>query len=459
MQVTFVSFWHPYPADNGAKMRALAIIRALAREHSVDLIVLSAAEGAAEDAEPLRQLCRSITTIAVPLFSPRSGAGWRGFLSTVPRSFVITYDPTVTALLERRIAARECDLMICGELAAYYGLKVARAVAVFVDELDPSRYADAIRTARGVWSRLRATLTGWKYRRFVRAIEGVCAGLLVASEREARLLRAISAHAERIAIVPNGVTLTEQGEMPVHDAHRLVYSGSPTYAPNRDAVAFFAADILPRIRACIPDAWLAVTGKTESAPLGTLATTPGITFTGWLPDIRAYVATSRVCVVPLRQGGGTRLKILEAMALGTPVVATTKGVEGLDLTSGEDLLIADAPDAFADATSRLLTDDALYARIAAHAKETVATRYGWEIIGTEMLETLTRLTGRWAAQRGVGSPRRGSDPAVVTSASGTVETVAESTLHTFDDPMRLCTRSRTSEANHTTVSGSLEGNH
>jgi glycosyltransferase involved in cell wall biosynthesis len=108
--------------------------------------------------------------------------------------------------------------------------------------------------------------------------------------------------------------------------------------------------------------------------------------------------------VPLRQGGGTRLKILEAMALGTPVVATTKGAEGLDLTSGEDILIADDPDAFADATSRLLTDDALHARIAARAKETVATRYDWELIGAEMLETLMRLTSRWAVvHQGAGS--------------------------------------------------------
>jgi polysaccharide biosynthesis protein PslH len=406
MQVTFVSFWYPYPADNGAKMRALAMIRALAREHRVDLVVLGAEDRAADHPEPLRQLCRSITTIAVPVFFPQGGGDWRGLLNAIPRSLVNTYEPSVTALLARRIAAQECDIVICGERAAYYGLKVAHSVAVFVDDLDPSRYADAIRDAGGVRSRLRATLTDWKYRRFMRTIDRACAGLLVASEREARLLRAITAHDARIAVVPNGVTLTAPGDLPARDAHRLVYSGSPTYAPNRDAVSFFAADILPRVRARVPGAWLAVTGDTESVSLDDLATAPGVTFTGWLPDIRAYVAASRVCVVPLRQGGGTRLKILEAMALGTPVVATTKGAEGLDLTSGEDLLIADDPDAFADATSRLLTDDALHARIAARAKETVATRYDWELIGAEMLETLMRLTSRWAVvhQGATGTP-------------------------------------------------------
>lgn len=397
MKITFVSFWHPYPADNGAKMRALAIIRALAREYCVDLVVLGA-EQAAEDAGPLRQLCRSITTITVPTFSPRRGGGWRGFFHGTPRSFVATYNPAVTTLLERRIAARECDAVICGELAAYYGLKVARSVPVFVDEVEPSRNADAVRTAPSIPSRLRAALTDWKYREFVRTLDADCAGLFVASEREAVLLRAITAHAARVVVIPNGVTLTERREEPARDAHRLVYSGSPTYAPNRDAVTYFAADILPRIRARIPDAQLTVTGKTDGAALDGLVTTPGVTFTGWLPDIRAYVASSRVCVVPLRIGSGTRLKILEAMAVGTPVVATTKGAEGLDLRSGEDLLIADDPEAFADATVLLLTDDALHSRIASCARESVAARYDWEAIGTELLTMLTRLIDMWTTR-------------------------------------------------------------
>jgi glycosyltransferase involved in cell wall biosynthesis len=417
MQVTFVSAWYPFPTDNGAKMRALAIIRALAREHCVDLVVLNTGETATHDPEPLRHLCRSITTIPVPMFSPQSGSRWRSLFRATPRSFVTTYNPTVTALLERRIAARECDVVICGELAAYYGLIAARRLPVFIDELDPSRFIDAIRDAATTRRRIRATLTWWKHRRFMRRLLDACAGCFVASEREAALLRTIAPHAEHIALVRNGVTLTKPPDIPRGDARRLVYSGSPTYGPNRDAVAFFAADILPRIRARMPDAWLAVTGKTDGVPLDTLATTPGVTFTGWLPDIRAYVAASRVCVVPLRQGGGTRLKILEAMALGTPVVATTKGAEGLDLTNGEDILIADDPAAFADATVRLLTDDALHARIAARARATAA-RYDWEIIGTELLAALIRLSDAWAMRSDVrGDARNATDRGRATIAN------------------------------------------
>lgn len=405
MQITYLSFWHPYPADNGAKMRMLALLRALAREHQIDLIVLAAEAVDATDPGPLTELCRSVTTLVVPSFSPRGGLRWRDFMRSTPRSLLATYNPAVTRLVEGRIAGGECDVVICGDLAAYYGLMASRSIPVVIDELEPSRFVDAMRHAATMRGRLRAALTWWKHRLFARRLLEACAGCFVASEREAALLRALVSHPERVVIVPNGVSLTPPIEPAARDAHRLVYNGSPTYAPNLDAVTFFAADILPRIRSRLPDARLAVTGKTDGVPLDHLTRAPGISFTGWLPDIRTFVAASRVCAVPLREGSGTRLKILEAMALGTPVVATTKGAEGLAVTDGQDILLADDPAAFADATVRLLTDDALHARIACRARATVAARYDWGAIGADMLAALSRLTDPPPSQRGADTAR------------------------------------------------------
>jgi hypothetical protein len=112
MQITLLSSFYPYPADNGAKMRVLALIRALAREHCVDLVMLGADQRVAEDSGPLHQLCRSITSIPVPLFSPGHGASWRGLFTAMPRSIHATYNPAVTAFLEEQIAARTCDAVI-----------------------------------------------------------------------------------------------------------------------------------------------------------------------------------------------------------------------------------------------------------------------------------------------------------------------------------------------------------
>jgi glycosyltransferase involved in cell wall biosynthesis len=416
MQITFLSFWHPHPADNGAKLRVMALLRALAREHSVDLVILASEPADTDDSGPVAKMCRSIRTVAVPQFSPHCGLRLRDLIGTTPRSLLATYDPAVSRLIERRIAAGECDIVICGDLAAYYGKIAARSIPVFIDELDPSRFVDGMRLAPTMQRRLRAALTWWKYRLFARQLLGICAGFFVVSEREAALLRAIAPHPDRVVIVPNGVHIAQQPELPGRIARRLVYSGSPTYAPNLDAVSFFAADILPRIRSRIPDAWLAVTGKTEGVQLTHLMEEPGMTFTGWLPDIRAYVAASRVCVVPLREGGGTRLKILEAMAVGTPVVSTTKGAEGLNLTDGEDILIADDPGAFADATVRLLSNDALHARLASHARTTVAARYDWEAVCANMLAALARLTGTPQRGHATATQLRGDESVIEPAA-------------------------------------------
>jgi glycosyltransferase involved in cell wall biosynthesis len=126
---------------------------------------------------------------------------------------------------------------------------------------------------------------------------------------------------------------------------------------------------------------LAITGSTVGADLGGLNLDDSVHLTGYVPDVRIPVAEATVCVVPIRQGGGTRLKILEAMALGTPVVATSKGAEGLEVIDGEHLLLADTPQAFADATLRLLGDPALRARLVASARRLVEARYDWAQIG------------------------------------------------------------------------------
>src|SRR5262249_51624534 len=142
---------------------------------------------------------------------------------------------------------------------------------------------------------------------------------------------------------------------------RMIYSGSVTYFANLDAVRYFAQDIFPLIRRARPASFV-ITGSTGDIDVSDLLLDGTVTFTGRVPDAAHLVAHSSVVVVPLRIGGGTRLKILEAMAVGTPVVTTRKGAEGLDVEHGENILIADSPDAFAKAVLRVLDDFVLRAR-------------------------------------------------------------------------------------------------
>ena len=165
-----------------------------------------------------------------------------------------------------------------------------------------------------------------------------------------------------MSIVPNGVDVTRASlAAPAPADSRLIYPGSITYDANLDAVTFFASEILPLIRRARPHVELWVTGSTAGVETSALAGA-GVRFTGLLPDVDAAVRDSTVCVVPLRIGGGTRMKVLQAMALGTPVVATPKGVEGLDVMPGRHVLVADSPAHFAEQTLRLLQDASMRRR-------------------------------------------------------------------------------------------------
>jgi glycosyltransferase involved in cell wall biosynthesis len=207
-----------------------------------------------------------------------------------------------------------------------------------------------------------------------------------------------------VEVIPNGVDAAAMtaaaGEANLPQPDTLIYSGALTYSANFDAVDYFLREIFPHIRATRPDTKLLVTGKLEGVPVERLPQLPGVEFTGYLPDVSVAVARSWASVVPLRIGGGTRLKILEAMALGTPVVATRKGVEGLDVTPERDFLLADTPADFAAQTLRLLAGPDLRLALSYQARQTVQAKYDWADIGRvfngflDQLVVSTRPRGR-----------------------------------------------------------------
>jgi polysaccharide biosynthesis protein PslH len=170
----------------------------------------------------------------------------------------------------------------------------------------------------------------------------------------------------------------------------MIYPGALTYSVNLEAVLYFSREILPRVRRQIPEAQLFVTGSYEGIPPQRLPRGDGLTLTGHLPDVRRAVAESSICVVPLLRGGGTRLKVLEAMALGTPVISTSKGVEGLEVTPGVHVQIADRPDQFVSAVVRLLEDPERGRAMATQARELIRERYTWDRIGDLIERVLER---------------------------------------------------------------------
>ena len=190
-----------------------------------------------------------------------------------------------------------------------------------------------------------------------------------------------------MTVVPNGVDMAyytaptpplESQERP--GSSDLVFTAKMDFRPNVDAVLWFAEEALPLIRHESPETRLWVVGKDPHPRLAHLAEDPGIRITGWVEDVRPYIAGAGVYVIPLRIGGGTRLKVLEAMAMSKAIVSTSLGCEGFDLTADQELSVADTPDEFATAVLALLRDPEHRQRMGDAAHRYASTRYDWRLV-------------------------------------------------------------------------------
>ena len=178
-------------------------------------------------------------------------------------------------------------------------------------------------------------------------------------------------------------------------SHSLVFTGSMDWLPNEDAIFYFADAILPLIQQQCPDVSLEVVGRSPSRKLQALAERErSIRLTGWVEDIRPFVARGSICIVPLRIGGGTRLKIFEAMAMGKAVVSTTVGAEGLPVRDGENIVLADTPGDFAASVISLLHDSNQRRRLGASARALVQEKYSWRKVTESFAQALQGVVNR-----------------------------------------------------------------
>jgi glycosyltransferase involved in cell wall biosynthesis len=227
------------------------------------------------------------------------------------------------------------------------------------------------------------------------------------SDQDRRVLEGMASGGNYM-VVPNGVDVEFFQPEGGRD-QGLVFVGGNTWFPNRDALGYFCSEILPLLRegGSVPVRWV---GRASEQEIEDYRNLHGIELTGYVDDIRPYVRDAACYVVPLRVGGGTRLKILDAWAMGKAVVSTSIGCEGLDARDGENILIRDRPREFADAARMILNDTELRQRLASNARATVERLYSWDGIGGPMIERYMSLldqdrrkngdAGRYGSQRG-----------------------------------------------------------
>ncbi len=392
-QVLFIAWWWPYPANNGSKIRIYNLLKQLAAAHEVTLLAFAEpGEADADQIAHLRQFCARVEALPKPTYRPGSLKAVLGYASRWPRSLVDVYSPAMAAAVRRAAANGQVDVLVASQIQTMrYAEDIP--VPVILEESQITEFEDAARSAESPLHRLRAQLTLTKLRQSIRYFLVNGAALTVVSEAEQRAMQTFAPPGSRIAIIPNAVDAGANRPDPACPPQpaTLIYSGAVTYSANLDAVTYFIQEVWPRIRARAPQARFTVTGGTGSVDVRALADQPGVTFTGYLPEVAPAVRASWAAVVPLRVGGGTRLKILEAMALGTPVISTRKGAEGLNVHPGEDILIADTPDALAEAALQLFADAGLRARLSQAGRALVEREYDWTAVGRQFLQVIEEV--------------------------------------------------------------------
>jgi sugar transferase (PEP-CTERM/EpsH1 system associated) len=386
----------PYPPDRGTALRNWGLLAALARRHRVSLLAF--AEPGQTPAPPLLAATGG-RLAAVPAPAPRGPARRLAdlALSGRPDMAMRLDSPAFAARLRDWLAGEAFDVVQCEglELAAY--LDVARGAAprrpllVFDDHnaewlLQRRAYETDRRDPRRAHAALYSLVQWRRLRRFEARACRQADRVLAVSAADAAALEPLMP-GRRVQVVPNGIDTATYaagaaaGDAPAFD---LVFTGKMDYRPNVDAMLWFAEAVWPSIRAVCPGATLGVVGQQPHARLAALRGLPGITLTGQVADIRPYVERATVYVAPLRMGGGTRFKLLEAMALGRAIVATRLAAEGLEASDGSELCLADDPPAFAAAVIALLGAPERRAALGARARAHVRAHFDWEVIAPRL---------------------------------------------------------------------------
>jgi len=398
------------PLDKGGKLRTWHIMRHLAQRHAITYLSFADPGAKAGDVEGMREVCQSIET--VPRLDPPKGT-WRfradaaSYLADpVPYAIAKYRSPAYRRRLHELLRARRFDVVVCDFLVPMVNMpeRLPCPVVLFTHNVESEIWRRHVDTARNVVARQLLRQQWRRMQRFeAEALRRADVAVAV-SDADVDSFAELYPGAARkpLRVVPTGVDAEyfEPSTRPPRHAH-LVFTGSMDWLPNEDGVRYFAAEVLPRIRALVPDTTLTIVGRAPTPGVRKLADDPAIAVTGLVEDVRPYIADAQVYVVPLRVGGGTRLKIFEAMAMGRAVVSTTIGAEGLPVTPGRHIAIADEPEAFARAVVDLIRDSNARAGLEAAARRLVSEQYDWSVVAREFDRALTS-----AANNGEGDDER-----------------------------------------------------
>ncbi|MDX1614263.1 MAG: glycosyltransferase family 4 protein [Candidatus Promineifilaceae bacterium] len=399
-RVLVLSTWNPFPPTNGSRIRAYHLIRALASKYDVTLLAFAGHANGEPFTEPRRDWpgLKIFPVMADPYRHVVRSRPIR-YLSPIPLSY--WRSSHMSAVVEETMAKGSFELQVAlGIPAARHLRDYSTPTIVDVDTSLSFALRERYQAATGSLRRLATWLSwakaAWLERRILRPV----AACTVVARHERPYLQRLVGNAVQVKVSPNGVDCYNyQPQFADKVPNRLIYNGALTYDVNFEAMRYFLAAVYPRIRRHEPDVELYITGRTDGVTLSSLALDDSVHLTGFVDEIGDVVGRSTVAIAPIWEGGGTRIKILEAMALGTPVVSTSKGAEGLMVEPEEEILLADDADRFASQTIRLLNNPELRMRVAQRARRLVERHYDWRDVGEAFCQLIEQVAEQHSRPR------------------------------------------------------------
>lgn len=378
MRILFISYWLPYPIDNGSKLRVYGLLRGLAQHHEVTLLSFVDNQPSGSVAPELSSLCREVHLVPYKNYNPTGIRSLLGLFRITPRYISDTFSPEMAHCIQETLATRKFDLVIASQFGAACYRPYFRNIKALFEEVEIGSFLERFKIERSIFHRIRYWLTWMKHRRFIANLLREFQLCTVVSEQEQQLIQKIAPDYHEVEIIPNFINVAEYRTVEINPRpNSLIFTGPFRYFANHDAMVWFLNEVYPIIQAQVPDVHLTITGDHANMPLPAAS---NVRLTGSVDDVRPLIASSYVSLVPLRVGGGTRLKILEAMALGVPVVSTMIGAEGLEFSDGRHLLIGDTAEIFASQVIRLLKNPVERREIIDNARRLVAEKYDWAVV-------------------------------------------------------------------------------
>ena len=390
MRILFLCHRLPYPPKRGGKIRPFNMIRHLSRRHEVTVATVARSAAEVAEGQDLRKSCHELHVGQIPTY-----AGWGRFglytATTYPATFGYFYSPALDRTVQTLLATRDFEAIFvhCSSMGPYVARHRGCRKMLDYGDADSEKWLEYARASRFPLS-LGFALEGRKVRRYERWLAEGFDACSVNAPREREVL---GQYVDKpIYVFPNGVDLDyfrPQREGGPASPARVVFTGNMSYKPNVEAVGDFVSRILPRVWARRPETEFYIVGMDPSPAVRRLADGRRIVVTGRVDDVRPYFDAATVAVAPLRIARGLQNKVLEAMAMRVPVVASPAAFNGINAEAGRDVLVADDPESFSRGVVSLLDDPLLRDRHAAAARTCVERNHDWARIlnGLERLVT------------------------------------------------------------------------